>query len=90
METEPATWPHCWDLQKRPFPIPSQPVRDWETKGNTEKWVEKHSQAGRWSIPGLPKCFGQGRTQHPNIYPFGLMSNNTRHCSAAPEVPDGI
>lgn len=90
METEPAAQSYRWDLQHRACPIQIQPVRDGDTKGNIEKSAEKHSQAGRCSIPGFPKCFGQGRTQHPNIYLSGLMSNNTRNCSTALEALDGI
>lgn len=31
----------------RGFPIQTPPVRNGDAKGNIEKWVEKHSQAGR-------------------------------------------
>ena len=67
LETEPIFWPHCWDLTCRAFPIQTQPGRDGDTKGNIEKLVEKHSQAGRRSIPGLPEWFGLGECRIPII-----------------------
>lgn len=84
---------HRWDGASIPAPLldlqhsishpnPTK-VMLWRTW-----WRGEPGQEGIFSW--LPSCFGQGEHSSSRFIPLGLMSNDTRNCSTAAEVVDGI